>query len=133
MTRRLWAIAFVTTVFVGILPAGPAFALIYIQGAGGGSVGLAPFRLHAADCTPPSGEGVTPAAAPTPSTPALLRMYGPVVFAGTPVSIERCRADLDASDEGNWVPFSSCFDTSADPTNANLIRLAPKDSALQNG
>jgi len=95
---------------------------------GGGSVGTAPFRLHATDCTPPSGDGLALASAPSPTSPVYIRIYGPLTFTGAPLTIERSTLN-----DATWRDVTSCFTVDADPANATRLVVTPNDGPTQNG
>lgn len=69
---------------------------------GGGSVGLAPFRIHATDCDPPSGTSQSV----TETTTVVLRFYGPVYWTtGSPVTVYW----RDAQSPGAWEALSGGY------------------------
>lgn len=76
---------------------------------GGGSVGLAPFRLHEPACTPPHnavavGQGVADGAFGTGLFPVRIRHYGPVRFVGT--ARPTVQARVSESDPCQWIDLA---------------------------
>lgn len=95
---------------------------------GGGSVGHAPFHMHAADNWPPVSSVLSPAAAPKPSTPIRVRWYGPVNWnpgAGqAPLVIEAS----PIAQPGTWISQTGCFTIAREPgasPHPNVIAAYP--------
>lgn len=97
---------------------------------GGGSVGLVPYGLHQADCSPMNGTVANPAAVLVHTdlsvTGPTLRWYGPVQDAsGRPASIQ-------ISMNGEWVSadklFESTVNPAGDPYQARSVRFDPLEN-----
>lgn len=89
---------------------------------GGGSIGLAPFRLHDQSCTPPNNATIT--LAPGQTAPAIaLQHYGPIIWHfGSPVTIERRQINTEAPFVA--VPASN-FQMYRSEVNPTRLILAP--------
>lgn len=95
---------------------------------GGGSVALAPFRMHKADCYPPDGScfqgGI-------PGNTVVIRYYGPVTWAsGTPLTVE-ISANISACDilGGPWTDITNDFEFYLDAKGRDII-VDPKNPIL---
>lgn len=100
---------------------------------GGGGVGLAPFALHAADCSPPdqssAGVPITAFAAPG-ANPVRIHSYGPVQPGpgytwSTALAIERLQS-------GVWTDASSHFVPALYPPGATISHIVALDAAAGN-
>ncbi|MBX3405528.1 MAG: hypothetical protein KF869_02090 [Phycisphaeraceae bacterium] len=87
---------------------------------GGGSIGLAPFKLHETACTPPHGQEDTPGPIlenssfeTTGDMPVLIRLFGPIVKADPEDSWTDCVhiqcRPIGAGDECSWVNVTTGF------------------------
>lgn len=93
---------------------------------GGGSIGLAPFRLHDQSCSPANGDTLTLTPG-FPAPPIALQHYGPITWHfGEPVTIERRLS-------GTEMPFSLVPDTQfliyRSDVNPTRLIIAPEPGA----
>lgn len=94
---------------------------------GGGSVGQAPFALHATDSLPVRGAVIGAGSAPDTGNPVLMRYYGPVTWVSggsPPVTVDRRPIAVP----NGWVDQTACFfvgrEQVAEP-NPNVIAVFP--------
>jgi len=89
---------------------------------GGGSVGLVPFRLHSAGCTPTNGSNV-PAGTTANPLRISLRHYGPITWLpGAPVTIER---RIAGSSGGYTMLNAADFAFTLDLADLNTLIVGP--------
>ncbi|MCZ6835155.1 MAG: hypothetical protein O7G85_05210 [Planctomycetota bacterium] len=87
------------------------------QQLGGGSVGLGPFKLHDESCFPTNGMALSSDEAGE-NMIARIRHYGPVVWNGDPISIER----RDQGSSGPFTPLNLIdFGIQIDPSESNTL------------
>ncbi len=100
-----------TLVYTGTQPYQAPYYNLGESSLGGGAVGLAPFHLHEADCTPPNNSNLSS----IPANFITLRFYGPVTWgnAEMPVKVECGAATYPSmpstsSDVSDEFDFSTC-------------------------